>query len=128
MRLSADDAVRLGRFGVVGLLATAVHAGGFALGLRLGLVPTLATLLAFGVAVWVTYWGQRVWVFGRRPRSLWHFGAAAILGAILHAVGMPALLAVGLTPWGAWLALTVLVPLASFLLARWWVFMPTLPS
>lgn len=127
MAARAGGVAQVGRFGAVGLLATLMHATVLALCLWAGLSPVVGNLIAFFGAVGISYWGQRLWVFGHRPVRLWKFWAVALLGAGLHAVGMPVLLALGAGVWPAWWVLTVTVPVVGFLASRFWAFRVSVP-
>ena len=114
---------RIARFGVVGVLATLVHALILGILTSTGLPAAWANAFAFILALGVTYTGQRFWVFGVPPHHV-RFCVVAMLGLAIHGAGMPVLLAVGLGLWPAWLVLTVLAPIATFLAARLWAFAP----
>lgn len=117
------------RFGVTGGLATAAHVAGFALlhGAA-GLAPVPANALAVLAASAVTYLGQRFWVFRGRPgragaAQVLRFAVALGLAAGLHAAVLHlALTRLGLGPYGGALLGLAVVPPASFLLNRAWVF------
>lgn len=119
MRVDPSEVLR---FGVVGLAATLVHAMVLGAGLWAGLPAAFANVVAFGVAVWVSYCGQSWWVFRRPPRDMYRFAIVALVGLVLHAVGMPVLQLLGLGVWWAWLVLTVLVPGVGFFASRFWAF------
>lgn len=115
------------RFALVGVAATLTHA--LALTLLVEACHTDATLsngLAFALAVQITYWGQRLWVFRRKPadaRGLVRFAVTAAIGLALN-VAIMALVVDGLRldyRIGFGLALLA-VPLVSFILSRKWVF------
>ena len=116
------------RFGAIGIAATATHLAAFAVQVDgIGIDPVPATALSVFVASAVTYLGQRFWVFRGRsgrgdPARLLRFAVALGLAAALHAGVLRLALLAGAGPYaGAVLGLLV-VPPASFLLNRAWVF------
>jgi putative flippase GtrA len=118
---------QLVRFGVVGIAATAVHAALLLMLVELAaLGPMPATALAFSAAVMVTFMGQSFLVFqniSMAPRRILKFLATA-LGGLIGNVAIMGLFAEILRLHyliGLGVALTV-VPTATFLLSRFWVF------
>jgi putative flippase GtrA len=118
---------QLVRFGVVGIAATAVHAALLLMLVELAaLGPVPATALAFSAAVVVTFVGQSFWVFQNiswAPRRILKFlatalggliGNVAIMGLSVEILRLHYLIGLGV-------ALAV-VPTATFLLSRYWVF------
>lgn len=115
------------RFALVGAGATLTHA--LVLTVLVEVMrtdPTVANGLAFVLAVQVTYWGQRLWVFQRKAadaRGLLRFGVTAATGLMLNIAIMAAVVDGLLLDYriGFGIAL-VAVPLVSFILSRYWVF------
>lgn len=119
--------VQVLRFGVVGILATAVHFAVLRAGVELlGAPPAPMNGLAFCVAFFVSYLGQSRWVFGGGSAGaarLARFAASAV-GGLLGNVGIMALAVnvLGLPyEWGFALAL-VLIPALTFFVNKLWVF------
>ncbi|MFV0244799.1 MAG: GtrA family protein [Qingshengfaniella sp.] len=119
------------RFGITGITATLVHflvlTGAVEI---LGLSPVLANGLAFSVAVSVTYLGQSRWVFhakavrgtaaaGRLSRF-----AVSVLAGLAGNMGIMALATrgLGLDYRIGFAAGLILVPVATFVLNKFWVF------
>lgn len=115
------------RFALVGAAATVTHALALTLLVEaLGVNATVANGLAFALAVQVTYWGQRLWVFQRKPANalgLVRFAITAGVGLMLN-VGIMAIVVDGMQlDYRIGLGLALLaVPLISFILSRKWVF------
>ena len=118
---------QVARFAVTGMLATATHY----IVLRLlvegaHLAPALATALAFSVAVGVTYIGQSRWVF-RQRLGTWggagRFLTTAIGGLIANvAIMFIAVDLIGLHYLVGFLTALVVVPVATFVISKLWVF------
>ena len=120
---------RLGRFGVVGLVATAVHvAVGLALHHRAGATPLAANAVAFSVAVIVSFAGQRRLTFpdaAADGATFLRFVAAALAGLGLNQLIVWAVTGPGGGPY--WLALVLVlasVPAVVYSLLRYWTFRP----
>ena len=115
------------RFGLVGIAATATHAGvAVALVEAVSLPFLWANALAYGCAVGVSYGGHRVWTFDSRGAhrvQLPRFVAVSLGGlALAQAIGWAVHNALGL-PYGVALACVVVgVPTATFAAHRFWVF------
>lgn len=116
---------QIGRFGVVGLLATAVHvAVGMGLHALAGLAPFRANLVAFCCALGVSFLGQTRLTF---PGSGAGLGAFARFTAVT-ATGLGlnqglVWLVTSVLGGPYWLALAVIVatvPGATFLLLKFW--------
>jgi putative flippase GtrA len=115
------------RFAVVGAVATAIHAAGFALAIETTPIdPVAATAAAFVVAFLAGYALNRRWTFasradplGQLPRYLLvQLGGLALNAAIMA-------FAVHAQRWSPYAGLAlaiVLVPPLTFALARSWVF------
>jgi putative flippase GtrA len=119
---------RVLRFGIVGVAATAVHVGTVVVLVESGLQPNplLANLIAFSLAVFVSYFGHNLWTFRARERNLPQF--LRFLVTTVVALGLNQLIlyiVVRLLHWDyriGLLLVTVLVPLFVYTLARLWVF------
>ena len=117
------------RFGVVGICATLTHAGVLYLAVEhLGFAPAPGNLLAFSVAVCVTYAGQSLWVFRVRGMS-WgrsaRFLVTALTGFVLNGLIMAGVTGgLGLNYWIGFAAVVACVPAFTFVLSKLWVFAP----
>lgn len=128
MRHRALPTFEILRFGCVGVAATLTHFLLLGFGVEiLGLSPTLSNGLAFCVAAWVTLLGQSFWVFrGHGALTAAHIGRFGLsLG--LGLVGNMAIMALctrvlGLPYQAGFFCGLVLVPAASYLLNKLWVF------
>ena len=115
------------RFAVVGVAATLVHFTVLTIGVELFGIPSVPMNgLAFCTAVFVTYFGQSLWVFRRPDISVarfFRFGTS-IIGGLLGNVGMMALAVEILSlPYQIGFVLSVaVVSCATFLLNKFWVF------
>lgn len=120
------------RFGVTGLFATLVHFLVLTTAVELlALSPVLANGLAFCVAVTVTYLGQSRWVFREAQKvsgaaaagRLSRFGVSVVAG-LLGNMGIMALATrgLGLNYRIGFLAGLVIVPVAIFVINKFWVF------
>lgn len=115
------------RFALVGVIATLTHALALTVMVEAWhFDATLANGLAFLVAVQVTYWGQRLWVFRRAPADasgLVRFVVTAAIGLGLNVAIMAlAVDALRLDYRIGFATALVAVPLVSFVLSRKWVF------
>ena len=117
------------RFGVVGLVATAVHFLFAVAAVQLfELAPQLANLLGFGVAFCVSFLGQWRWTFARRAttpvaRALPLYLMVSIGGFVANALVYEWLLTH--TAWRYDVALAVVlvaVAALTFVASRVWVF------
>lgn len=113
----------LARFGVIGLVATAVHLIAASACVVVGEVQELpANILAFCIAFPVSYFGHRYFTFrtaGSVMRFLMVSGASfvannTILVALLELLQLEGVYAIT--------AALVLTPIMVFLLSRYWVF------
>ena len=118
----------LTRFGIVGLLSTAVHAAVYSvLAVTYGIGPLPATGIAFIFAFGISFCGHRYWTFAHRRGtftiSLLRFLTASLIGlcsnALIAWTLVDALHLPPLTPLGGVLLIT---PVLMFLLNRLWVF------
>lgn len=121
------------RFGLVGGLATAVHAGSYAASIEvLETSPLLANSAAFVIAFFVSFAGHLQWTFSDYSRSasghaqlsaLARFLVTAIAGFCMNTAAV--LLLVGIldaNPLMAVLPMITITPISTFLLSRHWVF------
>ncbi|AXS42778.1 GtrA family protein [Breoghania sp. L-A4] len=119
------------RFGIVGLAATATHAG-IALALTVsGLAhPLVANLIAFLVAFAVSFLGHHVWSFPdsastarRRRRRMMRFFALAFAGFAANSAALAGWLAWVPLPDALGVIVSIgLIPLVTYLGARMWAF------
>lgn len=118
-------------FGSVGLAATAVHVLAFVTLIELTATsPLLANLLAFALAVLVSFGGHRRWTFRpeaadlRDPKAaLLKFIMVALLGLTLNSAAVYLIVELLELPyWYALLVMVGIVPLIVFLISKHWVF------
>lgn len=115
------------RFAITGIAATLTHFTVLTLGVEAGgLGPVPANGLAFACAVCVTYLGQALWVFRVAGHSLVQvqkFLVSAGAGFAAN-IGLMALITgpLGLHYLAGFAAVTLLVPLGTFLANKFWVF------
>jgi putative flippase GtrA len=119
-------------FGVVGLLATAVHAIVFVLCVEVArLSPLAANFAAFAVAVSVSYVGNYRWTFAARA-SVGSFARFLITSLIGLAINTTAVWVVSdllrVSYLYALLAILFVAPVAVFLLSRYWAFRKAPPT
>lgn len=121
------------KFGTVGLSATLVHVLMFVAMMEiLAIRPLLSNLLAFSVAVSVSFAGHFHWTF--RPGSVEHRGRpksealmkffpAAFLGLALNSMAVYFLIDTLALPYVyALVVMIVVVPIIVFLLSKHWAF------
>jgi putative flippase GtrA len=120
------------RFGGVGVLATLVHVSAYVVFVeKVGTTPIVANLLAFGLAVMVSFAGHAGWTFraefGRSGRSVHvlfaRFAISALLGLLLNSIFVLVLV----TWWGlayGWAIpfFVFVTPVVLYLTNRMWVF------
>ena len=122
-----ESVLQLVRFGLVGVLATAVHYV-VALGVSFFTTPYLANFAGYCTAVSVSYLGHHRFTFNVAAQGAAHgrrmprFIVTSLSALILTQAVLAATIAAGLSePVG--LALAVLcVPPYTFVLSRFWVF------
>jgi len=118
------------RFGIVGLGATLTHALSFVAAIELaGIAPLLANLVAFGIAVLVSFLGHFHWTFrragGAAPglAALLRFVVVALTGLVLNSLIVYGVVHILAWPYPfAVLLMVSLVPLVVFALSRAWAF------
>lgn len=120
---------RILRFGMVGIVATAIHTG-----VALAMLPTvgslfLANLVGFLVAFVFSFLGQALWTFqirvGRRAAAMRFFVVSG--GSFLFSnLVLTAAKASGILPdWAALVVAIAVIPVCNFIAARLWAFRPT---
>jgi len=119
---------QLTRFAVVGGLASLAHVViGLWSATKLGLPVLVANMLAFSVAVLVSYVGNHAWTFGRSGFHGWHFPrffAVAAIGLGLNQLIILLTVTLGGLPYLYGLLLVIaIVPGLTFVLSRYWAFM-----
>ncbi|POF30427.1 GtrA family protein [Roseibium marinum] len=129
MKIRTETAA-VGKFAVVGILATLTHAGVAAGLLESGTLPVFpANICGFLVAFGVSFSGHYFWSFSHLRRkgaafaSMTRFLVIALSGFLLNSVVLA--LWLELTPWPDLIGLLfsiAIVPALSFLGARLWAF------
>ncbi len=117
---------QVGSFGIIGILATIVHAAIFSITANLGLVVDLANVLAFLCALPISYFGNARLTFRVVPdwRMARRFIGMSLLGFALNALNVRLVAGLGL-PWAVSLpGMLVVVPVLSFGISRLWVYTP----
>ncbi|WP_299882978.1 GtrA family protein [uncultured Sulfitobacter sp.] len=115
------------RFGVVGVAATGVHLAALTAGVELaGIPPGIMNGLAFCAAVSVTYFGQALWVFRvarRHTLQTLRFAISVLFGILANMAIMAAAVHLFDLPYMfGFAAGLILVPAATFVLNKFWVF------
>jgi putative flippase GtrA len=131
--LAMQYTVQYFKFGTVGLWATLVHVLMFVTMIEiLALRPLLSNLLAFSVAVSVSFAGHFHWTF--RPDSVEHRGRpksaplmkfflAAFLGLVLNSMAIYFLIDMFSLPYVyALVVMIFVVPIIVFLISKHWAF------
>jgi putative flippase GtrA len=134
-RSSFSLLLQYARFGVVGLSATIVHSVLYLLlAGSLGISPFIANLLAFSVAVLVSYFGHFQWTFRNEngagtatdmvvTTKLARFVVVAVIGLVLNSLAVYSVVDVmGLAYGYALIPMVGLVPIVVFVLSKLWVF------
>ena len=120
---------QIGRFGIVGIIATVVHVTLFlSLVEGFAIKAFWANLLAFSTAVFVSYFGNLIWTFampeaglGRLPR----FVLVAFIGLVANQTIVLLLVdLLGQSPRLAIAIVVIVVPAITYLACRWWIFTP----
>ena len=116
---------QISRFGLVGIVATAVHVGvGLGLHESAGLRPLWANLIAFGCALGVSFIGQTRLTFPDSTAdggAFFRFAVVAVSGLGLNQTIVWVVTSVFASPY--WLALAIItftVPGITFLLLKFW--------
>lgn len=129
-----EIAVQYLKFGIVGVVATAVHASLFVSAVRIGVEPVAANISAFCVAVVGSFVGHFHWTFRADPAAsdvdprqrsvaLLKFIAVALIGLGLNSAGVYVVAyALELDAAYAVLFMVFVVPPVVFILNRLWAF------
>jgi putative flippase GtrA len=124
----------IGRFAIVGAVATAVHIGAATVFLHsIAHNPLVANLAAFLIAVAVSFLGHYHWSFASRlskTHAFLRFFAVALIGFAANSALLKALLLLNFSIADVSISIAALiVPIISFTLSRIWAFAPrTTPS
>lgn len=118
---------RLGRFALVGALATATHALAFTAAIEAAHIePVLATALAFVIAMLVGYALNRRWTFAvhdAAAQRLGRYALAALAGLALNTGIMYCVVhLLHASPYLGLAAAILVVPPVTFSLNQFWVF------
>jgi putative flippase GtrA len=121
------------RFGTIGLTAATIHVLVFTASIELaGLAPLVANVVAFGIAVLVSFLGHFQWTFrgqtagGGRHRqriAFARFIIVALTGLALNSLAV--YVVVNLLAWPYQCAIVLMisvVPLVVFALSKFWAF------
>lgn len=127
---TSPSLAQLARFGVVGLLATAVHAGVYIGTVKpLLLTPLPANFAGFGCAFILSFLGHRHWTFAAQAAgtpaagSLARFLATALLGLASNSCITWLLVErLGLPSESALAGILFVTPLLTFACSKYWVF------
>jgi putative flippase GtrA len=131
LREFAKLARQLSRFGLVGLVATAVHLTIFSLLINVAdLWPSIANLAGFLIAFCVSFAGQANWTFPsseasplERSRRFMRYIAVSLVGFLLNALTVFVVMSVGGYSYlHALPIMSIGVPTILFLLNRYWAF------
>lgn len=134
--MQLSELLYLLRFGIIGLVAAAIHYWMVVALVELGdMAPLLANLGGFASACWCSYFGHRHWTFvDRRTTNATHFFfrvlAIAMLGFLLNQLVFSLLLTHAAVPYFISLAIVVVVVAAlTYGLTRLWAFrLPRAPQ
>ncbi|WP_417518494.1 GtrA family protein [Minwuia sp.] len=116
---------QIGRFGIIGLAATAVHAFVYWVLVQFGgTEANLANLIAFLIAFIVSWSGHSRWTFGVRSRAaLVRFVGVAVGGYALNALATWAIVdGLGGDPRLPLIFILFVTPAATFVAGRFWAF------
>lgn len=110
------------RFGIIGCLATAVHTVSFVGLVQVGLSGILSNLVAYSVAVGISYVGHSRWTFASKGK-FHRFAVTSLLGLALNsAISFFLVDLWGLPAWVAAIVMLIVTPTLTFLALRLWVF------
>jgi len=122
-----NDFQGLARFGIVGLLATAIHVAVFSLSVeKFHITPVMATFPAFLIAMLASYRLNQTWTFGvvgSHRSYLPKYTLVATIGLSLNVA--ITFIFVNILGHGYGIALVaaiVTVPVVTYLLNRYWIF------
>ena len=120
------EALQVFRFGLIGVLATAVHMTvALVLNVGLGVAPQAANLAAFATAFVVSFLGHHSFSFRstqRRSRTLPRFVVAAGSGYLASAALLAQLEATSLPTATSLIVSAGVIPAVSYLVNKYWVF------
>jgi putative flippase GtrA len=126
--MNVREIIRLARFGLVGLSASATHyLSVIALVETSAIDPLIANIGGFIAAFWVSYFGHRFWTFGDRNSissgAFLRFFATALFGFGLNEILFYLMLAYTAIPYTVALAIAVvIVAISTYFLSRAWAF------
>ena len=117
--------LQFSRFATIGVLATAAHVStGLTAHHLLGMVPFTANLLAFAVALCVSFLGQTALAFPgakRNPQSFSRFTLVAVIGLLLNQAIVIAVTGwLGAPYWAALIVIVATVPPLTFIALKFW--------
>lgn len=115
------------RFGLVGIIATAVHLAIGATMIFVGVPPATANVFAFLIAVGVSFTGHFYYTFPKHTSShihaFWRFTAVALIGFLINQLLLIGLLLIpSFANIACLVASTAFAASISFLLSKRWVF------
>ena len=127
--MQLSELLRLFCFGIIGLMAAAIHYWMVVALVELGdMAPLLANLGGFASAFWCSYFGHRHWTFvDRRTTNATHFFfrflAIAMLGFLLNQLVFYLLLTHAALPYFILIATVVVVAASlTYILTCLWAF------
>jgi putative flippase GtrA len=133
--MQLSELLCLFRFGIIGLVAAAIHYWMIVALVELGgMAPLLANLGGFASALWCSYFGHRHWTFvDQRTKHATHrffrFLAVAMLGFLLNQLAFDLLLTHAALPYFILIATVVVVAAAlTYMLTCLWAFRLPRPS
>ncbi|BBL60455.1 GtrA family protein [Methylomonas koyamae] len=128
-KLSNQTKSQILKFAIVGGLATATHAGLFALVLEAQLAGALqANFIAFAVAFLISFLGQYHWTFRNISKTHWtrkmlKFLIVALIGLGMNTAGVLVIVDWLLLPYPyAVLFMVTVVPVTTFIVNKNWAF------
>ncbi len=113
------------RFGLVGVVATAVHVGVALVAHALGLTPQIANFCGYLVAVWVSFLGHARFTFAvsRMYRAqVVRFFVISLISLLTSSAVTALGTAMGWSFWISMAGVAVIVPGATYLAAKFWAF------
>lgn len=122
---------RIIRFGIVGIVSTAVHAGTALFAVEIiGLHPVFASIIGQAVAGVVSYFGHALYSFTVKldhRTYLWRFLVIGVFTFGLNAFVTWLLTDIIMISYRvAIILVTILVPVVNYLCNRYWVFLPNI--
>lgn len=117
------------KFFSIGVIATVVHSAIFSVCIATHIAsPQLSNLLAYLVALTVSYAGQRYWTFsdiqsGGQASTIFRFISVSLIGYGLNAFWVHiATVTLSLSAYYGLVGIGFLTPLMTFVLLKFWVF------